>query len=135
MERFSLKLTRRAMKQVLPATMLDRLDRCRDDDFRKVLLGITGMTAFPKPKESQTFPANVDEKIAIRKAVYLRDKGRCVICEKRVILERGFRNSMHLSHIKSKGSGADWSMVNLQVLCPECHLKSHNCDGKPVPKK
>jgi 5-methylcytosine-specific restriction endonuclease McrA len=91
--------------------------------------------AFPKPKGAQTFPDNSAEKIAIRTAVFDRDGGRCVDCCRPVILKRGEWNSMHLMHVKSKGSGGDWSMDNLKTGCLECHAKRHNAGGKPVPRK
>lgn len=91
--------------------------------------------AFPKPKDSQVFPENTAEKIVIRQRVFNRDGGRCVDCGRRVILERGHWNSMHLMHLKSKGSGGDWSMENLATGCLYCHAKNHNAGGKPVPPK
>ena len=89
---------------------------------------------FPKPADSQTFPASAKEKAAIREAVFRRDRGRCVDCKRPVILERGLWVSMQLMHLKSKGSGGDWSMENLATGCLDCHGKRHN-GGKPCPPK
>jgi 5-methylcytosine-specific restriction endonuclease McrA len=88
--------------------------------------------AFPKPKDLQEFPADTIEKMVIREKVFDRDRRRCVDCHKPVIFPRGYWNSMHLMHLKSKGSGGDWSMENLATGCLECHAKNHNSGGKPV---
>jgi len=90
--------------------------------------------AFPKPRDSQFFPEDTAEKIAIRVKVFVRDGRRCIDCGKPVILNRGEWNSMHLMHLKSKGSGGDWSMENLATGCLTCHSKRHN-GGKPCPPK
>lgn len=89
----------------------------------------------PKPKDTQTFPASRSEKAAIRHKVFMRDRHKCVDCGRPVLLERGFWSSMHLMHIKSKGSGGDWSMQNLATGCLTCHQKRHNAGGKPCPAK
>jgi 5-methylcytosine-specific restriction endonuclease McrA len=94
-----------------------------------------GGSMIPKPKDSQVFPGTALEKLAIRKKVFIRDEGRCVDCGRMVILLRGYWNSMHLMHIKSKGSGGDWSMDNLATGCMWCHQKRHNAGGKPCPAK
>jgi 5-methylcytosine-specific restriction endonuclease McrA len=90
---------------------------------------------FPKPKDSQIFPANAAEKEAIRRKVFERDGGRCVDCKRPVVWKPEFWSSMHLMHIKSKGSGGDWSMENLATGCLWCHMKRHNAGGKPCPPK
>jgi hypothetical protein len=133
-ERFGLNLKKKAVKDALCTKMLDRLDRCRDDDFRKVLMGITDMPMFPKPKDRQVTPIDPEEKIAIRKAVYERDEGCCVDCGKPVTLQRGFWHSMDLMHIKSKGSGGGWEMSNLLTGCRQCHSLRHN-GSNGCPKK
>jgi 5-methylcytosine-specific restriction endonuclease McrA len=89
----------------------------------------------PKPKDAQTFPASDAEKARIRQRVYMRDKGKCVDCGFCVSLKRGEWLSMHLMHLKSKGSGGDWSMENLATGCINCHAKRHNAGGKPCPPK
>lgn len=90
---------------------------------------------FLKPKDSQFFPKNAKEKVAIREERWRLDGGQCIDCKRPVILERGFWGSMHLMHLKGKGAGGDWSMDNLATGCPECHTKRHNAGGKPVPAK
>jgi hypothetical protein len=58
-----------------------------------------------------------------RKAVWMRDEGKCAIC--------GFRcqrrnNGWHLDHIRplieSNGDIRFWQMDNLQTLCKTCHI-------------
>lgn len=73
-----------------------------------------------------------DEKETVRLHVFERAKERCEKCLRRVIFEAGFWTSMHLAHTKSRGAGGSWSPSNLKCLCLECHLKSHNCGGKPI---
>jgi 5-methylcytosine-specific restriction endonuclease McrA len=90
------------------------------------------MLAFPKPKDSQIFPEDSAAKILIRETVFVRDKGLCIDCFSSVRLERGFWDSMHLMHLKSKGSGGDWSLGNLATGCADCHSRRHNSGGKPV---
>jgi 5-methylcytosine-specific restriction endonuclease McrA len=90
---------------------------------------------FPKPKDSQTFPEDSVAKQRIRLRVYIRDECRCVDCGMLLRFQRGYWNSMHLMHRKSKGSGGDWSMENLATGCLVCHEASHNAGGKPCPPK
>lgn len=75
------------------------------------------------------------QKDVIRRTRYKMDNECCADCGRWVRWDSGYLDSMHLMHVKSKGSGGDWSMENLRTGCPECHSKRHNCGGKPVPKK
>lgn len=43
--------------------------------------------------------------------------------------------TMHLAHIKSKGSGGADVESNTLASCDACHGLSHNSNGKPCPKK
>jgi 5-methylcytosine-specific restriction endonuclease McrA len=61
----------------------------------------------------------------LREARWNRDKGRCVVCHKLVTLDKGFWHSMHLMHVKSKGSGGSDTLENTRTGCMECHSRSH----------
>lgn len=76
-----------------------------------------------------------EEKSSVRHVVYERDGFKCVDCKKPVRWESGYLDSMHLMHIKSRGAGGSWELSNLLTGCPECHMKRHNCGGKPCPSK
>jgi 5-methylcytosine-specific restriction endonuclease McrA len=74
------------------------------------------------------------QKGEIREQVWRRDKGRCIDCGRGVILERGFWSSMHLMHLKSKGSGGTWELSNLATGCISCHMIGRH-NPKPCPPK
>ena len=110
------------------------------------------MTTFPKPPKSQpkkrvpiarkregkTRPGRLqgDALAALRSECFYRDKGRCCDCMRPVQLngDAVWGMGMHMAHIKAKRMGGD-SLQNVRTLCPECHRKSHNAGGKPVPSK
>jgi 5-methylcytosine-specific restriction endonuclease McrA len=85
-----------------------------------------------KPRRGDPTPLEKEER---RREVYERDNHCCVDCHRWVIWESGFWNSMHLMHIKSRGAGGSWELSNLLTGCPECHMKRHNCGGKPCSSK
>ncbi len=84
----------------------------------------------PTLRRGELTPLEKEDK---RRAVYERDHHQCVVCHRWVIWEDGFWNSMHLDHIKPRGSGGTWGLENLQTLCPQCHDLKHH--PKAVPPK
>jgi 5-methylcytosine-specific restriction endonuclease McrA len=66
----------------------------------------------------------------LRIAVFLRDKGRCIRCRKRVFLEQqGSDWDMHLAHIHARkmgGGSRDDTKENTITLCAACHRREHN---------
>ena len=90
---------------------------------------------FPKPGTVRLKGKKME---ALRVACFLRDRGRCKQCARRVALTeldaRWDMPVMHLAHIRSRGAGGEDQLFNVRVLCPECHIKEHN-GGKPCPKK
>ena len=74
-----------------------------------------------------------EEKNAIRLIVYEEANECCEQCGIGLVFESGSWSSMHLHHIKTRGSGGDWSRSNLKCLCIACHLNQHN--PKSVPSK
>jgi len=59
---------------------------------------------------------------ALRREVYERDGGCCVVCGRWVPLEGGLWERAHLAHIKSRGAGGGDVIDNVQIKCAECHL-------------
>lgn len=72
---------------------------------------------------------------ALRTLAWYRDGGKCQECKKPVLLDSKDWSQMEMAHIKSRGAGGEDSLNNVRTLCKECHSKSHNCGGKPVPSK
>ena len=55
----------------------------------------------------------------VREVVYLRDRGICMKCGKRVN-----KNNFHVDHIIPIANGGDeWDLNNLELSCPECNLQ------------
>lgn len=79
-------------------------------------------------------PTQVEKQFA-RANVYLRYRESCVDCKRHVRWESGYFDSMHLHHKRGGSNRSDWSLENLVTLCLECHMKRHNCGGKPLPAK
>jgi hypothetical protein len=71
------------------------------------------------------------EKTQLRADVYLRAKG---FCERQLPGCIGYTpwKSGHLSHVRSVGAGGADTAENTLWSCAGCHMKSHNCDGKPI---
>lgn len=66
----------------------------------------------------------------LRRECFARDGWRCVICGRGVGWVSG-----HMMHIKSRGAGGSDVIENVVTGCWECHGKSHNAGGKPLPSK
>ena len=58
-----------------------------------------------------------EEKNAIRLIVYEEANECCEQCGIGLVFESGSWSSMHLHHIKTRGSGGDWNRINLKCLC------------------
>jgi 5-methylcytosine-specific restriction endonuclease McrA len=120
--RLGLKSDPKSIKDLLPTKMLDRLDRCRDDDFRKVLFGVKEEMieyrefVFPKGRTRLKGKALVH----LREQCLDRDGYKCCICGKRVSWKSG-----HMAHIKSRGAGGEDVIENVRTLCAEDHMKEH----------
>lgn len=92
------------------------------------------MPAFPKPGITRVKGKNME---ALRVACFLRDRGRCKQCVRRLALTELDANwdlpVMHLAHIQGKRNHGD-ILTNVRALCPECHALEH-AGQKPVPAK
>jgi 5-methylcytosine-specific restriction endonuclease McrA len=53
--------------------------------------------------------------------VYKRDKGRCQLCQDKLLLK-----DATLDHIKPKSKGGPNSIDNLQLMCRQCNLFKAN---------
>ena len=100
-------------------------------DFEEVL-GEVEVIEFPKNPPVRLKGKAVE---SLREKVWARAGGRCEICFKEVPLEGNLLTRMHLAHKKSRGAGGGDTLANTRCLCPKCHILSHNCGGKPCPKK
>lgn len=76
-------------------------------------------------------------KTELKKALYIRAKGRCESCNKLVLLYIvDYAGNMvfdlhrcgHIHHEKTVGAGGDDSMENCKYECFDCHRAKH--DGK-----
>lgn len=73
----------------------------------------------------------------LREQCWDRDEGRCTDCSRPLYREErwdGDPAAFHLAHIRTKRNNGD-TLDNVRALCGECHGKSHNAGGKPVPAK
>jgi 5-methylcytosine-specific restriction endonuclease McrA len=78
---------------------------------------------------------------ALRRDCFTRDGWRCTqidpegrivpcACGRTVSWVTG-----HMAHIVSRGAGGSDVIDNVHTMTQECHGKSHNCAGKPLPAK
>lgn len=95
----------------------------------------------PKNKRAKPRPGRLQgaEMDALRLAVWIRDKGRCVKCGYRVILDapQELESSFHLAHRKGKRMWGD-SLETTEANCGKCHRKFHAYGPtmeKPCPPK
>jgi hypothetical protein len=61
----------------------------------------------------------------VRAYVYQRENGICQESGRRVKLEKGYWDTMHCAHIRSKGSGGSDLPSNLRCLSLEPHAQEH----------
>lgn len=85
-------------------------------------------------KVTQTIRRSGPEMSDLRDRVFLRSQG---ICERNLRGCQGYTPYKlgNLSHIRSRGAGGSDTEENTLWSCFPCHVKSHNCDGKPCPPK
>lgn len=78
---------------------------------------------------------------ALRRQCFTRDGWKCTtidICGSIVPCACGRSVSWasgHMAHIVSRGAGGSDVIENVYTMSGECHGKSHNCGGKPLPRK
>ena len=65
----------------------------------------------------------------LRRRVFTRDRWTCQVCG-----EVCGWTSGHLAHKVSRGAGGSDTEENTRLLCPTCHMKEHNCGGRPLQK-
>lgn len=56
-----------------------------------------------------------------KKAVFYRDRGRCVKCNKDISGTLSFQNNLNFDHIIPLAAGGLNDVTNLQLLCEECN--------------
>jgi hypothetical protein len=65
---------------------------------------------------------------ALRRECFERDHYTCTCgCGQRVTWETG-----DMAHIVSRGAGGSDVIDNVTTMTHDCHMKSHNCGGKPL---
>jgi 5-methylcytosine-specific restriction endonuclease McrA len=74
---------------------------------------------------------------ALRDESLVRDGGRCVRCGRRVTdyVPDYAPIKYDMAHKVSRSAGGSDTIDNVETMCHECHLKSHNAGGKPLPRK
>lgn len=78
-----------------------------------------------------------DALIGLRIACFLRDTGRCVNCGKQLHFEARFDgdpDAYDMAHKRNRRMWGD-NIDNVESLCHDDHMKSHNAGGKPCPPK
>lgn len=65
------------------------------------------------------------EALAIRLAVFHRDKGRCRVCGADTVLTGNLYALAHCHHIVYKSAGGADDASNRCILCYECHAEEH----------
>jgi hypothetical protein len=96
------------------------------------------MTAHPKPAKPVRLKGKAME--ALRRECFERDGYRCqhlinlrgnmAICAKTVVWERGFWDSGHMAHIKSRGAGGGDTLDNVVTKCAFCHIVREHSKGE-----
>ncbi|MCT3465886.1 HNH endonuclease [Lactobacillus delbrueckii subsp. bulgaricus] len=66
---------------------------------------------------------------AKRKRIYVRDKGICAYCGKRLEFKP---NGFHIDHIRPLAKGGNNEDSNLTVSCRECNLSKHTQTVRPI---
>jgi 5-methylcytosine-specific restriction endonuclease McrA len=66
----------------------------------------------------------------LRRSCFARDGYRCVLCGRGVGWVSG-----QMMHKRSRGAGGSDTLDNVETGCLECHMKAHNCGGKPLAAK
>ena len=75
----------------------------------------------------------------LRRQRFEMDKFTCVDCGLTVAWDRNEAIEVglpvgELSHVRNKRMHGD-TIENTRTRCQDCHRKSHNCGGKPLPRK
>lgn len=68
----------------------------------------------------------------LRRAVFLRDKGRCQICFSDLTGTLALDPKLHLDHIHSLAQSGSNDPTNFQLLCESCNLKKGSAEGNHV---
>ena len=71
----------------------------------------------------------------LRRDCFERDKGVCQECGIALLWEprfNGDRQAYDMAHIQSRGAGGSDILDNVRSLCHSCHMKEHNCGGRPL---
>ena len=73
---------------------------------------------------------------ALRTQCLSRDEHCCVKCGRWVMDDVPYWafNKYDMAHKKNKRMYGD-VLENVETMCHECHMKSHNAGGKPLPRK
>jgi hypothetical protein len=66
----------------------------------------------------------------VRRAVYFRDRGRCVLCRADLSGTLSLRSVEHFDHIVPLARGGLNDVSNLQLLCSKCNLKKRAGRGE-----
>jgi len=66
---------------------------------------------------------------AIRHEIFIRQKGRCIACDKIVTEEQA-----HMHEKVSRGKGGNISLDNSEILCSNCHIGPDGAHGNRRPK-
>jgi hypothetical protein len=93
------------------------------------------MTMFPKPNIARLEGPALT---ALRWQRWTLDKGICKKCGISTYWEPRFDGdpqAYDMAHKISRGAGGPDTLENTETHCHSCHMRSHNCGGKPLPRK
>ena len=76
----------------------------------------------------------------LRQELFERDRHRCVDCGSWVAWDEYDAEMLgvpigEMCHIKSRGAGGSDTLDNVVLRCRRDHKYSHNCGGRPLPRK
>jgi 5-methylcytosine-specific restriction endonuclease McrA len=116
--RSSLDIARAQDKWAEPSTRAikywDRNDilKTRKDIMCNLWLSMNWKAELPKSDNARVIPTKV------KRAVWVRDKGQCVMC--------GNNTKLEYDHIIPYSQGGSNTERNIQILCQECNRKKSN---------
>lgn len=65
----------------------------------------------------------------VKRAVFYRDRGLCVLCQRDLSGTMIISNLAHYDHMVPLARGGLNDVTNIQLLCQDCNLRKHDADG------
>lgn len=143
-KRLGVKITNRHRRRLLSQNLMRQLDGCKDDAARRLILGTSKMTKFPKPKDvpkemeavhvfrngrevCAPNPEGRREYLLRRRSAWDRQRGLCGICQKHLDFEDAV--SDHIEPRGMDGGKRDDRQSNIQAVCWTCNTEKGSKRG------